>query len=83
VDTASPKKTLTEEAKEKLVSVYTNIKGRLIKLLVNDLDKIRLLNESCDNVTDIDIEYDHFECEVSKVIDKHTRFTFVGKYNIY
>ena len=24
-----------------------------------------------DNVTDIDIEYDHFECEVSKVIDKH------------
>ena len=38
---------------------------------VNDLDKIRLLNESCDNVTDIDIEYDHFECEVSKVIDKH------------
>ena len=35
------------------------------------MDKIRLLNESCDNVTDIDIEYDHFECEVSKVIDKH------------
>jgi hypothetical protein len=35
------------------------------------LDKICLLNESCDNVTDIDIEYDHFECEVSKVIDKH------------
>jgi hypothetical protein len=29
------------------------------------------VNESCDNVTDIDIEYDHFECEVSKVIDKH------------
>ena len=29
-----------------------------------------LLNE-CDNVTDIDIEYHHFECEVSKVIDKH------------
>jgi hypothetical protein len=27
---------LTEEAKEKLVSVYKNIKGRLIKLLVND-----------------------------------------------
>jgi hypothetical protein len=38
---------------------------------VNDLDKIHLLNESCDNVTDIDTEYDHFECEVSKVIDKH------------
>ena len=33
--------------------------------------KIHLLNESCDNVTDIDTEYDHFECEVSKVIDKH------------
>jgi len=33
------------------------------------LEKIHLLNESCDNVTDI--EYDHFECEVSKVIDKH------------
>jgi hypothetical protein len=28
---------------------------------VNDLDKIRLLNESCDNVTEIDLEYDHFE----------------------
>jgi hypothetical protein len=39
--------------------------------IFHDLDKIRLLNESCDNVTDIDIEYDHFECEVSKVIDKH------------
>ena len=35
------------------------------------MDKIHLLNESCDNVTDIDTEYDHFECEVSKVIDKH------------
>ena len=35
--------------------------------------KIHLLNESCDNVTDIDTEYDHFECEVSKskAIDKH------------
>ena len=35
------------------------------------MDKICLLNESCDNVTDIDIEYDHFECKVSNVIDKH------------
>jgi hypothetical protein len=40
-------------------------------LLLVSIDKIRLLNESCDNVTDIDIEYDLFECEVSKVIDKH------------
>jgi hypothetical protein len=40
-------------------------------LFVNDLDKICLLNESCDNVTDIDIEYDHMECEVPKVIGKH------------
>jgi hypothetical protein len=50
---------------------YRSFKNCYVDFDVNDLDKIYLLIESCDNVTDIDTKYDHFECEVSKVIDKH------------
>jgi hypothetical protein len=56
---------------ENIKQPYRSFKNFDVDAYVNDLDKIRLLNESCDNVTDIDLEYDHFECEVSKVIDKH------------
>jgi hypothetical protein len=56
---------------ENIKQPYRSFKNFDVNAYVNDLDKICLLNESCDNVTDIDIEYDHFECEVSKVIDKH------------
>jgi hypothetical protein len=54
---------------ENIKQSYRSFKNFDVDAYVNDLDKIRLLNESVDNVTDIDIEYDHFECEVSKVID--------------
>jgi hypothetical protein len=56
---------------ENIKQPYRSFKNVDVDAYVNDLDKIHLLNESCDNVTDIDIEYDHFEFEVSKVIDKH------------
>jgi hypothetical protein len=40
--------------------LFRSFKNFDVDAYVNDLDKIRLLNESCDNVTDIDLEYDHF-----------------------
>jgi hypothetical protein len=72
---------------ENIKQPYRCFKNVDVDAYVNDLDKIHLLNESCDNVTDIDIEYDHFECEVSKVIDKHVpvkhRYPRIKKSPIY
>jgi hypothetical protein len=62
---------------------YRSFKNVDVDAYVNDLDKIHLLNESCDNVTDIDIEYDHFEFEVSKVIDKHVPVKHRYSYHIH
>ena len=69
---------------ENIKQPYRSFKNFDVDAYVNDLDKIRLLNESCDNVTDIDLEYDHFECEVSKV-DKHVpvKHRYPKKYHIW
>jgi hypothetical protein len=48
---------------ENIKQPYRSFKNFDVDAYVNDLDKIRLLNESCDNVTNIDLKYDHFECD--------------------
>jgi hypothetical protein len=51
---------------ENIKQPYRSFKNFDVNAYVNDLDKICLLNESCDNVTDIDIEYDHPPIHLSK-----------------